>query len=302
MDGRPVLELLVGPQVPPGVRDLLVYASRVCAPRSGVHGAARLATSLDARGLEAAVADPSTPLAVVVDREPTGVAVVAAVARADVVLAPPGVAVHGAATVLTLPRVDPWRHRPVPPFVRARWRRRLGLPDDFVVAFGYSPETTVGPRSVATVLALASVAAVRGEHALLALALGTPIVTDAATAGALGARDGRELVVMSGDDPDFAAGVGVDAGAIAAATALASRPVDCARLGRRARELVEAHHDPEAVARELTTRLGIVGREAPDAGSAAILRAACRELGLPPDGTVLAHRLLAAGRMERASR
>jgi hypothetical protein len=302
MDGRPVLELLVGPQVPPGVRDLLVYASRVCAPRAagpGVHGAARLATSLDARGLEAAVADPSTPLGVVVDREPAGVAVVAAVARADVVLAPAGVPVHGAATVLTLPQVDPWRHRPVPPFVRARWRRRLGLPDDLVVAFGYSPETTVGPRSVATVLALASVAAVRGEHALLALALGTPVVTDAATAGALGAHDGRELVVMPGDDEND---VGAGGGAIAAATTLASRPVDCARLGRRARELVEARHDPEAVARELTTRLGIVGHDAPDAGSAAILQAACRELGLPPDGTVLAHRLLAAGRMERVPR
>jgi Glycosyl transferases group 1 len=297
--GRPVLELLVGPRVPAGVEGVLVCAARSCAPRARVAGrpgddavAARFATSLDAPGLDTAVDDASVPLAVVVDGAFADPAVLD---RADVVLAPAGVPVplgegSRAGIVRRLPQVDPWRHRPVPPFVRAGWRRRLGFPDDFVVTFGYDAGTRVTARTVPTVLALASAAAVRGEHAALALALalGTPAVTDAATAEALGATDGDEVVV-AGSDHD----------ARAAAEELAGRPSECARLGRRGRELVERRHDPEVVARALLAGLGLEPAPAAGTGSAVILEAACRELGLPPDGSLYAHRLLIAGRMER---
>src|SRR4051794_15985906 len=114
---RPILELLVGPRLSPGVTDVVVRTARSCTPRAagpGVLGAARLATSLDAPRLRDAIDDPTVPLAVVVDRAPVDEAVTA---RADVVLAPADLAVTALAEVLRLPRVDPWRHRPVAPFV-----------------------------------------------------------------------------------------------------------------------------------------------------------------------------------------
>jgi glycosyltransferase involved in cell wall biosynthesis len=300
--GRPVLELLVGPRVAAGVDRVLVAAARSCRPRlphdHAGEPAARFATSLDSPGLRDAMADASTPLAVVVDREPGDPSVrAAALERADVVFAPAGSTVRlpgtaRATAVLRLPEVDPARHRPVPPFVRARWRRRLGFPASLVVGFGFAPETRVAPRTVATVLALASAAAVRGEHTFLALALGTPVVTDAATAARLGAG-AAGAVVIADDDRD----------AVARAEQLAAEPERCAQLSRLARELIERDHDPEAVAAGLLAGLDLplVGADA-GTPSATVLYSACRELGLPADGSLYAHRLLVAPRMERTPR
>jgi glycosyl transferase family 1 len=298
--GRPVLELLVGPTVPAGVELVLIRAARVVAPRArharaaggddGAEVVARLGTSLDAPGLDDAIADPSVPLAVVCDRPGVPDAVVR---RADVLLAPWSVPLPAGApsrTVLRLPAVDPWRHRAVPPFVRAGWRRRLSWPDDLVVAVGYEPEVEVDDATLPTVLALASAAAVRGPHTLLAMALGTPVVTDAPTAAAVRSTHGRELLVAAPDDDP-----------VAMAHDLAAAPADCARLGRQARALVEREHDPEAVAGDLVAGLGIALPAPPGPASGAILYAACRELGLPPDGSLYAHRTLIAARMERTA-
>jgi hypothetical protein len=297
--GRPVLELLVGPRIPAGVDRVLVAAARSCTPRvpgGAPAAAARLATSLDAVGLRAALDDPSTPLAVVLDRPPGGPLGDDVFARADVLLAPAGLTAslpdrRRATAVLGLPEVDPERHRPVPPFVRAGWRRLLDFPDHLVIHLGYAPETQVGPRTTATVLALASAAAVRGEHTALALALGTPVVTDAESATRLGATDGEHLVVAAGDV------------APARAAELARDADRCARLSRCARDLVERRHDPETVAGALLAGLGL-HHAAPGAGSgsAAVLYSACRELGLPTDGSLYGHRLLMAPRMERTPR
>jgi hypothetical protein len=297
--GRPVLELLVGPTVPPGVELVLDRAARFVAPRAR-HArprdstevvAARLVTSLDAPDLDDAIADRSVPLAVVCDRpDVPDTPIERVVERADVLLAPWATPIPAASarTVLRLPVVDPWLHRAVPPFVRAGWRRRLSWPDELVVAVGYEPEVEADDATMPTVLALASAVAVRGPHTALAMALGTPVVTDAPTAAALRATHGSELLVAAPDDD-----------AVAMARDLATTPAECARLGRQARALVEREHDPEAVASGLLAGLGLSSPAPREPVSGVILYSACRELGLPPEGSLYAHRTLIAARMER---
>jgi hypothetical protein len=122
--------------------------------------------------------------------------------------------------------VDARTRLPVSPFVRRRWRRRLGLPEEFVVRL----DVTGGPEAsedvVEAALFTCSAAVVGREYVALALALGTPVVCDADVAGAIGATDGTHVTVASG------------AGVEEAARALAGDDIEAARLARNGRRLV----------------------------------------------------------------
>lgn len=148
---------------------------------------------------------------------------------------------------------------PVTPFVRARWRRRFGLPPDLVVDAAEIPDDL---RSTALAV-VAAVVAIDADMLLEALAWGAPCVTDPAGAEAVGARDEVEVLVGDADD----------------ARALAADERRAARLGRAGRRLVERRHDPVQVAVELRRSLGLT------AGPPPVTRA-LDELWTPPDARI----------------
>jgi hypothetical protein len=134
--------------------------------------------------------------------------------------------------------VEADRWPPIGPAVRQRWRRRLELPDEWVVRAASVP---AGDRP--TALALCSAAIVYADLPL-ALALGTPVVTGSESAAAVGA--GAEVVVP---------GPGQDLAATAAE--LAADDVRAARLSRLARARAESDLDIGRPARALLARLGL---------------------------------------------
>jgi hypothetical protein len=150
----------------------------------------------------------------------------------------------GARGVLWPDGVDAERCRPVTPFVRARWRRRWGLPDSLV----WVPDDLADPPSAElnrTAFALASAVAVVGSPVLEALAWGAPVATDAATADAIGAVDGAEVLVAE------------RTGLRRAANQLADDQRLAASLGRAGRRLVERRHDIARPAGVLARMLGL---------------------------------------------
>ena len=157
--------------------------------------AARLAVSVHAVTLDAALDDRAVPVAVVVDDPATAPAHVRE--RARVLVTRQSSRDLDPATTLAIPSelIDVDAHPPLSPFVRARWRERLGLPANLVVRVGYHDPWPGDDASIAAALAVCSAAAVRGPWTLTALALGTAVVTDASEAERLGARDGVELLV-----------------------------------------------------------------------------------------------------------
>ncbi len=247
----PTIELLVdrdGRHVE-AVMPLLVAMRRWSDPHAPDPGlglpAARIAVSVNAVTLDAALEDRSVPVAVVVEdrlRVPARV-----LERAHVILAPQTAAGLDAARTLSIPAdlIDVDAHPPLSPFVRARWRHRTGLPTNLVARIGYHDPWPTDDASIAAALTVCSAAAVRGRWTLLALALGTAVVTDASEAERLGARDGVELLV---EDPARATG---------RAEVLGDDWPHAARLGNAARRLVERQHSWPGLARELLDRLGI---------------------------------------------
>ncbi len=231
--------------------------------------AARLAVSVNAVTLDTALEDRTIPVAVVVDDPETAPAHVRD--RARVLLAPESARELDAATTLAIPSdvIDADAHPPLSPFVRARWRERLGLPANLVVRVGYNDPWPGDDASIAAALAVCSAAAVRGPWTLTALALGTAVVTDASDAERLGARDGVELLVEA---PVSAP--------TRAATVEADWP-EAARLGNEARRLVEQRYSWSALARELLDRLGIERPRVPSVPLAG-LQARLDGLGTPP--------------------
>lgn len=144
-----------------------------------------------------------------------------------------------AGPVVVLPGAHPVataRWPPIAPHVRRRWRSRLGLAPDLVV-----DTAALGSNDVPTALAVVAAAVVDGRHLPLALALGCPTATDGASARAVGAVDGEQLVV----------------GDRAAATALACNDVRAARLSRAGREHAVGHLDPDVAARALLRAWGL---------------------------------------------
>jgi hypothetical protein len=190
--------------------------------------------------------------------------------RADVLLVPrlPGshdTSSPSRAITWPLPSIDVTAHPPLTPFVRERWRARLGLPATLVVVAGFDAPTALPAAATPSALALCSAAAVRGPYTLLALALGTPLATDAVEAARVGARDDHDVVVTPPRD------------ALAAADDLAADPRRAARIGWAGRLLAERAHDVRPAARRLAERLGLLGQERPGDGPQARLD----ELGTP---------------------
>jgi len=248
----PVLELLVAAGTAERVEPLVQRLRRWSDPRAPDPGlgqpAARFATSTAALGVEAALTHASCPVAVWLDadvdrsEEPWAKA-------AALVTDEPGVAVAIGERSVLVPRdhVDADRYPFLPAFLRREWRRRFELPEPMLIGLG-AGDTPAFPADVSeTALALASAAAVTGGSALLALALGTPTVTDPTTAEWIGAADGEHVVVATAAD------------ALEAARILATDPDLCARLGWAGRRLVEQRHDITAAAGRLAEKLGLTG-------------------------------------------
>lgn len=131
---------------------------------------------------------------------------------------------------------------PVPPFLRARIRRREGLPSRMVVDLrrGELPE-----ELVPAALSVCSACVATGGAVEQALARATPTVTDADSAAALGARAGIEVAV--GEDGELTA----------LAEELASDERAAAALSRAGRRLVESRRRRSHVAPALAAALGL---------------------------------------------
>ncbi len=249
----PLVELLADGREPPSEVIRLLGALRLwCTPvvPDPVLGApaARIVLGTRSPGLPDALADASTPMAVVVD--PDEALSPETQRRADVLVRRGGRrAASDPADAIALPgtTVDTARHPMVPTAVRDGWRRLLGLPDPLVVTLGYPGERAWDDEVVPSVLAVASAAAVRGRWLLTALSLGTPVVTDAASATHVGADDGEHLIVApvtrARDE----------------ALVLADDPLLTARIGRAGRRLVEDGHDMNRIARRIAAALQLVG-------------------------------------------
>ena len=123
---------------------------------------------------------------------------------------------------------------PVSPFVRRRWRRRLGLPETFVARLGVPGAPDADAATAAAALFTCSAAVVGVDAVELALALGTPVVCDAEVAGTVGAVDEIHVAVADGTRAD------------AAAEALAGDDARAARLGRNGRRLTVDGSPPPA--------------------------------------------------------
>lgn len=247
----PIVELLVAPGTGERLRPLLPELGRWCDPRASDAAlpdpSARLASSWNATGVADALEDSGRPLAVWVASTTDRRAGAHVLDRCrTIVTDDPGVAEHFASRAVLMAD-SVFALRPVPPltpFVRARWRRRLGFPSDFVADVrpnGKLPE----PALVPTALALCGAAVVTQRWLEDALALGTPVVTDELTALRAGATHDREVVVWH-DEP------------LAQARALASDLPRAAALGRAGRRLVERNEQRAPVA-ELAHRLGLTG-------------------------------------------
>jgi hypothetical protein len=270
--GRATVELLPSRRPRPELRPLLHALARVAdlhaSDRSLTDPRARIATSTDAVGLERALRD-DVPIAVALasgEETPPEVA-----ERADVLLVPrlPGQddgAPSSRTVTWPVPSIDAAAHPPLTPFVRERWREHLGLPPVLVVVAGFDGATPLPDAAVPSALALCSSAAVRGPQAVLGLALGAPLVTDALEAARLGARDEVEVVIAAPRD------------AATAAEELAHDVRRAARLGWAARLLAEQRHDVRPAADAVAARLGLP--RPMRAGDS--LEARLDELGTPP--------------------
>lgn len=157
--------------------------------------------------------------------------------------------------------------RCVPPAIRARWRRRAGLPERFTVRAGH--RDAAYDTLLDTALAVAAAVWATGPTAEVALALGAPLLTDAATAARYRLRDGIDVMVVDDADID------------PALAALAADEHLAARLSREGRAAAE-RCDLRSVARRLTIELGWVERSEP----VHRLLARLDELGTPEDAGV----------------
>lgn len=270
----PVVELLLEPgsgdELAPLVRSLALVC-RPVAPDHTNEPAGRLLSSPHAPEHYLATREHHVPFAVVVRDQADLDHAVTAAATAVVVVGDAALvdAAGERAVVLSAHPVRASEALPVPPFMRDRLRAGTGLPDPFVVHIGRPTSAPMTESTIPTALRLATVADVCGPWTTTAMALGTPVVTDEATAALLGIVDGdHALVARAGD-------------ARVRAETLAADPVQCAALGRAGRRLVEERHDPDRTARELLTRLGIAGPSAIPTAVDVRLADRLGELGTP---------------------
>lgn len=275
----PVLELLVAPgtseRIAPLVHRLASWSDPRAPERSLGPPAARLASSHRAPLLAPALADGEPPLALWVAGLGEVKAVGGLLGRCRVVVTdhPEVAKTIEAAVLCPRPGFDPADHRPLTPFVRSRWRSRLGLDADLVVDVRGGARPSLPEHLAPTALAVAAAAVVDARWLDLALALGTAVVTDDAAAEGIGATDGVEVVVAA---PDEAEG---------AAQALAHDIVRAAALGRAGRRQCEGRHNLREPAAEVASRLGLTG---PAVDAESVLRRRLGELWTPADAGVAA--------------
>lgn len=280
-DGRPL------PPVLQAFVEVLARRARVRAPVDRPpRPAARLATSPRAADLPRALADRGVPVAVIAadpaDRDHPHVraAAVRVVVGTGAAPTPPTGAPR---TVAVAPdALDAAAHPPVPPFVRQRIRKAHGLPERLLVRIGYPGAAPIPERLLPTALACAAAAAVRGPAVALALALGTPVVTDAPTADRLGARDGVHLLVRPDDSVE------------AALAGLAADPELAAACSGHARSLARGRLDLDRVAVTLLAACGIPEPRPPRQPLAG-LESALAALDTPPAAAPRTRALAAAG-------
>ncbi len=136
-------------------------------------------------------------------------------------------------------------HACVPPFIRARWRLRLGLDENFTVRVGVPDALKPAEGGFSASLAVAAAAVVSGEWLPVALMLGTPVVTDKASVDALGIPAEGVCVVSDQASTDEAL------------NALIESPERVAALSRAASRFAREHLDLGYAARNLMHRLGL---------------------------------------------
>jgi hypothetical protein len=168
----------------------------------------------------------------------------------------------------------------VSPFVRQRLRRARGLPPHPVlgqVGVIWSWPGRGAPLSdflVPTALACAAAACVESAGALVAaMAFGTPTVTDEATAGAVGAVPGQQVLI---------ADTAVDRRLLA--ESVARDPATASRLSWAGRQHYERRYDMLRTATVLVARLLLPGHG--PGGALAGVHLRLGELNTPPTATI----------------
>jgi hypothetical protein len=212
--------------------------------------AGRLASSPLAAGAHSAARDEFVPLAVCLET-PSDVEMAVEIG-APIVVAPNSVAIELALDqeVVTIPDhgIDGQRWPAASPFVRQRRRTRFRLPSTLIVEVGTEQAPLLDHDVQLSALALASAAIAVGPTCLHALALGTPVVTDAATSAWLGATPDHDVIVS---DP---------ASAHSYAEHLAADMPLAAALSSAAVRLVRRKHDTFAGALRVMARLSAASR------------------------------------------
>lgn len=261
MGASPLLGLLVHPGSPAALPRLLARMAPWCEPHAldpaTDQAAAWLATSPRARGLDLALRG-GAPVGIWVStvaelEELRGLGATAeegagGAARPGVVVLADDAALAdrlGGGAVVVGNGGGPDGAVAVPPFVRARLRARHRLPDRLVVSFDPGGDQPVREELVPTALACAAAVAIVGDRLVEALAWGAPTVTDAASAAAVGARHGVEVLVGGPEELVALAGQVADDIDLAAA------------LSRAGRRLVE-RRDVSGAAVAAADRLGLL--------------------------------------------
>ena len=139
------------------------------------------------------------------------------------------------------PGLDLLDYVPLSPVIRSRWRSRLGLPATMVVDAAAVPDDLVP-----TALTLASVVIATGARLAEALAWAAPCVTDATSAGALGAGPGDVAV-----------------GPVSLAHDIAGDDFRAAALSAGGRRLAERRLDRHGAARRVAAGLGLLASTHP---------------------------------------
>lgn len=238
----PVLALLVASEPPEQLAGLLFQMRPWCmamAPEPSIEAAAWLATSPGVPGLRDAVRSRK-PIALWV-RDEAEVDAALALRPAALLTTDQDLA-DGAIVLPTEPHPAADRIAPMPPFVRSRLRRRVGLPANLVVDLR---DQSIPSDVHGTALAACAACIVTGQLLADALAWGAPTATDAASASAVGAQHMQHAVV--GSDADMAE----------LAQGVARDPLLAARLSRAGRRLVE-RRSLRRQALELVERLALV--------------------------------------------
>ncbi|MBM3673545.1 MAG: hypothetical protein FJW88_01125 [Actinobacteria bacterium] len=290
----PVVDLVACGPAPEPLARLLRVLARWCRVRASdpwlTDVEARVALAGRPSQLRRAFAEPAVPVALWVDGAPDSIDVIEralpVASRARVLLVDDSADARALGQrALPVSRHATYlaAHPPIAPLVRSRWRRRLGLPDDFTVRIGVPEPSRLTEAAIPAALAVAAGAVVRGPWLPVALALGTPVVTDAASIEVFGVgSDGACMLAEPGGfDLELTRLISDDERAAAASWA--------------ARRFAERHLDLGCTVQELMRRLGISRFAAADAWRpSARLAEALDELHTPLVGPI-GRRAFAAG-------